>query len=465
MSPLPAYSVLRGRLRQAVHEKGAQGYAIDGMLDELAAVPDAYDALTAFAGRLAAAPLRDDWPWVEPVDLDAIRVECDPGRQIGPAPGFDPLRAEHAARIEAAFLGRVCGCMLGKPFEIMRSLPELRAALETVGEWPLTDYPTEAAVRALPEMQGQWFETVRERIDHVAPDDDLNYTLLGMLVLEAHGAAFTHQHLQWLWLLNLPLAATFGPERTYLLQAGLDSLGLDVGASFPLDTPTGLVALNPGEELCGALIRADAYGYAAIGNPELAAALAFRDASLTHQRTGVYSTMFVAAALAAAPLAEEPLAMFDIALQHVPQRSRFAAAVRDSLADVRAAADWLDGWARVNARFGDYGHCRVLQEIGTVANTLRFATDIGHGIGLQVMQGNDTDSFGATAGSLLGLWFGPGHLDDRWVAPFNDDLRAALAVFSERSLARVAARMGELPARLAGVGPELELSLDHGGAP
>ena len=44
--------------------------------------------------------------------------------------------------------------------------------------------------------------------------------------------------------------------------------------------------LNPGEELCGALIRADAYGYAFAGRPQRAAELAWRDAMLTHRRTG-----------------------------------------------------------------------------------------------------------------------------------------------------------------------------------
>jgi hypothetical protein len=46
----------------------------------------------------------------------------------------------------------------------------------------------------------------------------------------------------------------------------------------------------------------------------------------------------------------------------------------------------------------------------------------------------DTDSFGATAESLLGAYFGPGYLDERWLAPFNDDLRTGLARFYEQSL-------------------------------
>jgi ADP-ribosylglycohydrolase len=60
-------------------------------------------------------------------------------------------------------------------------------------------------------------------------------------------------------------------------------------------------------------------------------------------------------------------------------------------------------------------------------------------------QGNDTDSYGATAGSILGAYFGPEGLEDRWLAPFNDDIHTALARFYERSLSKLAKQMGELP--------------------
>ena len=94
-------------------------------------------------------------------------------------------------------------------------------------------------------------------------------------------------------------------------------------------------------------------------------------------------------------------------------------------------------------------HCLIYQEVGTLINTLRFAEDIGDGICKQVSQGNDTDSYGATAGSLLGAYFGPGYLEERWLAPFNDDIHTALAWFYERSLSKLAKRMGALPKRVA----------------
>lgn len=433
---------LRARLQHEIAERAAQGRVVDGLVAELAAAPDSWDALAAFAERLDSLPVRDGWPYEEPDDLDGIRAAADPVRAMGAMGSIEA--ADAAARAEAAFLGSVCGCMLGKPLEFDPTLAEIRGALEPAGEWPLRDYLSESVVLSLREQQGQWPELVRERITHVAADDDINYSVLGMLVLEQHGPGFSTEDLLRLWLYNLPVLATFGPERTLLANAAVALL--EPGAERPWPVERWVRVLNPGAELCGALIRADAYGYACPGRPELAAEMAWRDAALTHRGTGLYGAMFVAAAIAAAPVLDDPLAVFSAALQFVPQRSRFAAAVVFALEQVDAASDWLDGYGRIHARFGEFGHCKVLQEVGTLVNTLRFAEDVGDGICKQVMQGNDTDSFGATAGSILGAFFGPGHLDERWTAPFDDRIHLALATCWEQSLSALAARMARLPA-------------------
>jgi hypothetical protein len=430
-------------LEAVISDKEDQGHLAGPVREELAQVPDRPDELKAFARRLSDIPMRPDWPYIEPTHLDGIWKECDPERPTGEIGTID--LEEASRRVQTAFLGRVCGCMLGKAFEIDVGLEDIRGALEPLGEWPLEDYPSEQAIHSLPIQQGQWRELARERIDHVAPDDDLNYTILAMLALESHGEGFSREDLLALWLFNLPIAATFGPERTILLKAGIETLA-DEGR----DLEGWTAILNPGDELCGALIRADAYGYACPGRPAVAAELAHRDATLTHNRTGVYGAMFVAAAIAAAFVTEDRLDVFRSARGFVPRSSRFHEAVSHAIDAVEQASDWLDGYHRINDRYGRYGFCRIFQEIGTVINSVSFAEDIGHGICLQVSQGNDTDSFGATAGSILGAFFGDGYLDPRWVEPFHDDIRTALALFHERSLSRVTQRMGELPRRLAG---------------
>ena len=113
---------------------------------------------------------------------------------------------------------------------------------------------------------------------------------------------------------------------------------------------------------------------------------------------------------------------------------------------VRSAGDWLDGYEKIHAKYRQHGHCQLYQECGQLINTARFAKDVAHAFCMQVSQGCDTDCFGEIAGSIAGAYFGPGHLDERWLAPFGDRLHTALAGFHEQSLAAVAERMSRLPA-------------------
>ena len=112
---------------------------------------DSYDELDALAVELQAAPMRADWPYVEPDEWDAIVAESAPDRPMTRVASVP----DASARAEAAFLGSVCGCILGKPFEFDPTLDELRAVLEPAGEWPLADYVTTATNARLRQPQPQ----------------------------------------------------------------------------------------------------------------------------------------------------------------------------------------------------------------------------------------------------------------------------------------------------------------------
>jgi ADP-ribosylglycohydrolase len=273
---------------------------------------------------------------------------------------------------------------------------------------------------------------------------------MGMLVLEQFGIGFTKRNLRDLWINHLPISTTWGPERAILLRSGISYLEHDKDEFNHLDMESWPDFLVQDTELCGAAIRADAFGYACPGQPALAAELAWRDASFTHRRTGIYATMFIAAAIALAHVLRDPIEIMSTALQFVPRRSRFYETTHEALEIVANADNWLEAYASINHKHAKYSHCQVYQEVGTLINTFRFAENVGDGICKQVMQGNDTDSFGATAGSLLGVYFGSGSLKPRWLEPFQDRIHTGLSYFSEQKLSRLAKRVGRLPELLQG---------------
>ena len=453
---------LRERLHGVVLNKGEQGYDIEGLQDELDNLPDSYDELVKFTKNLLNLKIRKDWSYVEPSSIYDILNEMDPSRPKGQITEID--YEDSSKRVEAAFIASLCGCILGKPLEQKFTGHEIRKALEEINEWPMSDYISKDIENVLPKVHTSFPETAREFINYVAPDDDINYTIMGMLILEKFGADFTHENMKELWIKHLPIGTTFGPENTKLLKSGIElkidgrdrSAFLAKGPNgseniLPTDKPEDLIdvfndILNPGDELCGAAIRADAYGYAYPGNPAMASELAYRDASFTHNRTGVYGTMFIAAAISCAQIMEDRDEIIETALKFVPQKSRFYERVSVCFKDVKDSDSWEEAYDKISDKYGEYGHCRIYQEIGMLINTLKFAKDVGHGICIQVSQGADTDSFGATSGSILGAYFGPGYLDDKWIKPFNDDIHTGLAWFFERSVSKLAKRMSKLPA-------------------
>ncbi len=423
--------------------KTQQGHDTAGLLTEIKHLADSYDALAEMSRRIANLPMRADWNYVEPNELADIFEQCAPDR---PTKKLSTDSAESfAPRVETAFLGAVCGCILGKPVEIDPKLEEMRRAAEACGEWPIRDYISEPFLEALGRRNDTAITTTRERIQYVTPDDDLNYSVLGMMALEEYGLAFTKLNLLKLWQENLVSAFTWGPERTFLTRAALASLRYNSFDSELYNLEEWVTEWNPNDEACGAAIRVDAYAYATPGYPALAAELAWRDSSMTHRRTGIYASMFIAAAISTAFVADKPLDIFETALKFVPQHSRFYETMADCFAMVAKARDWLDGYNQIHQKYGQYGHCLLYQECGLLINSVRFANDVGDAFCKQVAQGCDTDSFAEISGSIAGAYFGPDGLADRWLAPFHDDFRTTLACFHDRSLRSVARRMGKLP--------------------
>jgi ADP-ribosylglycohydrolase len=443
---------LRELISLCLSQRIQQGCDIDEHLfnERIEAAQDSYDGLYGLALELRSPPTRSDWPYREPVAWNDIVAES---AQLKPEGAWHRPNLELAAEsVRAAFLGSVCGCMLGKPIEVDPSLAELKRAGEAVGQWPISDYISQAFLGELGRGHDSADQTVRENISGVAADDDIHYTIIGMLLLEDSGLNFGEANIFDKWTKNIPSAWTWGPERTMLLTSGMNRHHVLVNSG--VESSHDVLMLNPGDEYCGALIRADAYGYACPGNPDLAAWLAWKDASFTHIKTGVYGAMFVAALIALCLTADntlkgnDRLALIEEALRRIPKNTRFASIVRDSLEKVSAAGDWLSGYESIHGKYRQYTHCQVYQEIGTLLNTLKFANSVDHGFCLQVSQGNDTDSFGASAGSIMGAFFGPGYLPKRWLQPFQNSIHHSLADLHEYELSALADRMSQLPQRL-----------------
>ncbi|WP_461035557.1 ADP-ribosylglycohydrolase family protein, partial [Streptomyces mayteni] len=379
------------------------------LLDELALLP---------------APSADR----EPTGLAAIRAACPewPVPQPAGAAAVDRLALE--TRLHAGWLGRAAGCVLGKPVEKL-PLAGIRALARATGNWPLDEWFTARGLpveltAAHPWNRRSAATSLAENIDGAPEDDDLNYPLLGLLLLHRHGHGFDTADVAGLWLDELPAGRTFTAERVAYrnLLAGIEP-------------PATASHRNPFREWIGALIRADVFGWTHPGDPATAAELAHRDAVLTHTANGVYGAMFVAATVAAAAGGGVDVhGCLRAGLSVVPPGSRLAAAVRLGVATARelpAAGDFDAVVDRLHAHYADHHWVHVLPNAALLAAALTHADgDFTASICRAVSGGWDTDSNGATAGSVAGLLAGsPAALPARWTAPLKNRLATSVAGF------------------------------------
>jgi ADP-ribosylglycohydrolase len=332
------------------------------------------------------------------------------------------------ARIRSAWEGRVSGCQLGKPVEVL-SMLKGREALETylqeAGALPLRDY--------VPLVEGTLVERFgraccRGQLVRAEPDDDINYTVLALLLLEEKGVSFDTVDVARAWLRLLPAGVTWTAERaayrTLLARSG-EYLPNGGEAGFDLNECSD----NEYNDWIGAQIPADLYGWVCPGCPALAAELARRDAALSHRGEGVYGAVFVAALGAAIPAAKTLDAALDAALAQIPADSGSAAAVRLG----RQLSGESNAVAKLHERYEGLSPVHTLNNLALVVWALCSADgDFGAAIGEAVAAGWDTDCNGATVGGLFGLTGAP--IPDAWIRPWAGRVGLGLAGHSELTL-------------------------------
>ncbi|MER5766861.1 ADP-ribosylglycohydrolase family protein [Streptomyces sp. NPDC001985] len=375
------------------------------LLDELAALP---------------SPLTGD----EPTALPAIRAVC-PDWPAAPAPRGTAQDGPSPDALHAAWLGRAAGCLLGKPVEKL-PLGAIRALARATGNWPLTTWFTAKGLpgdlaRAHPWNRRSAPTSLAENIDGMPEDDDLNYPLLNLLLLQRYGRGFRTTDVARLWLDELPAGRTFTAERVAYRN-------LLSGVEPPLTA----LHHNPFREWIGAAIRADVHGWTRPGDPGGAAEQAHRDAALTHTASGVHSAMFIAATIAAAADGTHDVhGALATGLTVVPPRSRLARAVRSGIEQARAEPSFDTVVDRLHSRWGHHHWVHAVPNAALLAAALTHADgDFSGSICRAVSGGWDTDSNGATAGSVAGLLAGdPNALPERWTTPLKNRLATSVPGF------------------------------------
>lgn len=265
-------------------------------------------------------------------------------------------------------------------------------------------------------------------------DDDIDFAILALHLLERHGTGLGCQHVASAWLSLLPILQVFTAERAAYRNLVEQVPVHDVAK-----------ARNPYREWIGAQIRGDAFGWVNPGKPRVAATLAYQDASLSHVGNGIYGEMWVAALVACAFTADGPRQALEASLAHIPPGCRLAESLRDVLALHAGNVTWERALEQIQSRYGHYSWVHTVNNAAVVAAGLLWGDgDYSSTVGLTVQAGWDTDSNGATAGSVAGVLLGAAALPDHFISPLADRTRSALFGFDNSRISELARRTAQL---------------------
>jgi len=380
--------------------------------------------------RLKNLPVDSELKKQNPDNLEEIRA-------LRPKGSGQPNRAlnksELKERLLGSLLGRFAGCTLGAPVEFwpIRKMENMARELGTA-------FPPEKYWSHVPDpFELRYQRSARElytgdKLNGVPVDDDITYTILGLLIAEQYGPGFSTDDVGKAWIRYLPMACTAE-------EAALENLKKGIPAERAGETD------NPYCEWIGADIRSDPWAYLAPGNPELAAEYAFRDAFLSHRRQGIYGSMFFAAAISAAFMVDDPLEALKIGLTQIPEHSDLAKALRWALDIAPRINNYREARNAVENKF------KGMHPVHTINNACLTVWGITIGrkdftrvIGETVAMGMDNDCTAATAGSIVGAVIGKTAIPDHWYAGFHDKVYTYLTGHEVFSITDVAERFIEL---------------------
>jgi ADP-ribosylglycohydrolase len=348
------------------------------------------------------------------------------------------IPADFQDRLAGALLARISGCLLGA---IMEALPvqEMQDWADKTGDqFPPVDYWSKApgVPGTLRYNMSTIEEYTRTEIKYVPVDDDIIYTLLGLLIMEDYGSDFTVEDVGKAWIKYLPYACTAE-------EIALNNLNAGVAASKVGELN------NPYTELIGADIRSDPWAYVAPGWPEKAAELAWRDATISHRKNGIYSEMYFSAVQSAAFVVDDAMEALEIGLTEIPKDCELAYAVKWAMLERKNIHTYLEARKAVDEKFPGMAINHAINNTClTIFGLSIGGKDVSKVISETVAMGLDNDCTAATAGSIIGAIVGKKGISKHWYQSFNNTIKSYLIDRKEFKIDDVLKRFTEQAEKL-----------------
>ncbi|MGA2503163.1 MAG: ADP-ribosylglycohydrolase family protein [Anaerolineales bacterium] len=314
---------------------------------------------------------------------------------------------DYLDRVYAGVLGKIIGVYLGRPFE---------------------GWTYERIMAELGEIE--YYVHEKLNVPLIVTDDDIAGTFTFLRALPDHGNSrdITPAQIGQTWLNYLI------NKRTILAWGGMGNLTehtaylrLTHGIPAP---QSGSIAMNGKvtAEQIGAQIFIDGWAMVAPGDPELAADLARRAASVSHDGEAIYAAQILTAMEAQAFVEPDLNILIETGLALIPKQSTIYRLIND-LRDWRAAEpDWRKTRIKIVDKYGYSvypGFCHIVPNHALIHLGLLYGDDnFQKTLMIVNTSGWDTDCNSGNVGCLMGIKKGLAGIDSGpdWRGPVADEL-------------------------------------------
>ena len=312
---------------------------------------------------------------------------------------------DYLERVYAGLLGKCIGIYAGHPFElwgydrIVAELGEINYYVNDHFNSPVVTTDDDLAgmltfLRAIPDY-GYSKEVTAEQIGNVW----LNYLVEEQTVLWWGGRGMSTEHTAYLNLKS----------------------GITAPASGSIETNGHLVA-----EQIGSQIFIDGWAMVAPGDPDLAASLASRGASVSHDGEAIYGAQIVAVMEAMAFVEPDINTCLDIAVSYIPSDSTIASLIREVREWHAKEPDWYRCLEWLNSNYGYdrfRGTCHIMPNHGAIIMSLLYGdNNFQKSLMIANTSGLDTDCNAGNVGCFLGIKNGLDGIEEDadWRGPISD---------------------------------------------
>jgi ADP-ribosylglycohydrolase len=311
------------------------------------------------------------------------------------------LDLAYAERVYAGVLGKLVGVYLGRPVEVGWDYDSLTTAFGLVDDY-LNERMHLPLVVTDDDVTGT-FTFLRGLRDHAEQNHDrlldvtpgqlgetwLNYLIENRTILWWSGLGNSTEHTAYLRLKH----------------------GIPAPRSGSAELNTTLVA-----EQIGAQIFIDGWGMVVPGDPAMAASLARRAGSVSHDGEALHAAAVVAAMEAEAFVDARTDHLLDTALGLIPRDSLVASVIEDVRRWSADDGDWRVTRERIDERYGYHrygGNVHVIPNHALIHLGFDYADgDLTRGLAIVTTSGWDTDCNAGNLGCLLGLQLGLAGFDN-----------------------------------------------------